>query len=61
MHPIENFCVRNRVSIYLCFISATLTATMMRPSGAAVVTLFLNFGVLFLLRSIAHLEGRHAE
>lgn len=60
-HPLTQFCVRNRLSIWLIFLSASLTATMMRPSGGAVVTFLINLGLLFAVRAVAHLEGRQYE
>lgn len=54
----EQMISNYRLSIVLIFFSACLTATMMRPSGSAVLTLFINLGVLFLLRWVSHIEGR---
>lgn len=57
-HVVGRFCVRNRLSIWMVFFSIALTATMMHPSFSAMMTLFLNAGWLFALRTVAHLEGR---
>lgn len=56
-----DFCVRNRVSVWLCFCSAIVTATMMHPSVASLIALFLNGVVLIAIRTVAHLEGRSSK
>lgn len=60
-HPVEHWCVRQKVSIWLIFVSACLTTVVMHPSFAAVVVFFLNLGLLFVMRATAHLEGRHSK
>ena len=51
------FLVRNSVSVWLVFFSFGLSAVMMAPSFASVITLVLNLLVLFVLRLVAQLEG----
>ena len=53
------FLVRNNVSVWLVVVSLMVTATMMHPTFASLLTLTLNTGVLFALRMVARAEGRH--
>lgn len=57
----HDFLIRNRASIWLCFVVLIISATMMHPGFASMVSLLVECGVLFLLRYIAHIEGRHGE
>jgi hypothetical protein len=53
------FLITNRVSVWLIFISFSLTAVMMHPSGASLLVMFVNLAVLVALRSVALYEGKH--
>jgi uncharacterized membrane protein len=57
---LETFCVTNRLSIWLILVSCILTAFTVHPTWATLFVLLANVGVLFLLRTVAHLEGHHA-
>lgn len=57
----HDFCVRNRVSIWLCFVSFSVTATMMHPNFASLVALAINGLLLGSIRTVAHIEGRSAQ
>lgn len=58
---LENFVVRNRVSIYLIFFSWGWTATMIHPNFISIFVVLGNLAILFLLRAVAHAEGRAAK
>ncbi len=54
----SNFTIRNRVSIWLCFLVAIIAAVMMQPGFAAHVALMIIGILLVALRWVAHIEGR---
>jgi len=45
-------------SIYLIFLNWGITATMIHPTFASLVAQGISLGVLFLIRGVAHGEGR---
>lgn len=55
---VHNFCVRNRVSVWLIFMSLCVQSVMMHPNWASFMALGLNAVILVTLRTVAHLEGR---
>lgn len=61
MKPLHNFAVRNRVSIWLCFCALIVSATMMHPTFASLIAIFILGFLVFAIRTVAHIEGRYYE
>lgn len=61
IHPLHNFAVRNRVSIWLCFCTLIVAATMMHPTFASLIAIFILGFLVFAIRTVAHIEGRYHE
>ena len=51
------FLITNRVSVWLIFVSFSVTAVMMHPSGASLGVMFANLLLLVALRQVALYEG----
>lgn len=45
-------------SIWLCFLTALPAATMMQPTFASLIAIAMVLGFSFVLRYVAHREGR---
>jgi hypothetical protein len=48
----------NHASLFLCVLSAALTAVGMHPNVTSLMIFILNLGLLGTIRIVAHLEGR---
>lgn len=57
----HRFIVDNKASIWLIFGIMMVAATMMHPTGASLVALGIIFALGWVLRWVAHVEGRHGD
>lgn len=56
----RDFMIRNRASIWLCFMVMIVASTMMTPHFGSLLAIGIIAILVFTLRTIAHIEG-HAS
>lgn len=49
---------RSKASIWLCFMTVIPACTMMSPTFASLIAVFVMIVLIFLVRFVARLEGR---
>lgn len=55
---VGKFFVQNKTSTWIAMLIAIISGVMMRPSFAAVICIVLILALLFLLKWVAHEEGK---
>lgn len=58
LHEHRHKLARSKASVWLSFAVLLPAATMMHPTGASLLALGIIMALVFLMRFVAHLEGR---
>ena len=58
-HRIGQHASQYRASIWLALTIGIVSSTMMHPTGASLIAIGMVVGLAFLLRAVAHWEGRY--